>query len=104
MPAGPASADEIIVFVKAELFSQTPTDPDERTAATKARVELSRKLQIKLREFTGSGRSSGKITRAGCELRMSYSGDPQALADWIEFGTIDSVDAAARRIELTLTD
>ena len=103
VPTGPASANEIIVSVKADLFAKRPTGGEAGKSLSQAKLKLSGDLQTRLRVLTGSQRSSGRISGGASEIRQTYTGDPQTLADKIDFGTVDSVDAQARRIEVTLT-
>ena len=85
------------------MFAKRPTGGEAGKSLSQAKLKLSGDLQTRLRALTGSQRSSSRISGGASEIRQTYTGDPQTLADKIDFGTVDSVDAQARRIEVTLT-
>jgi hypothetical protein len=100
--SGPARPDEIIVILKADLFTQQVADPREQLAISQTSFEVLQEAQKLLRSDTGVSHSSGTISQGVVSIRVRFDGDPQAFAGKITFGTVDAVDAAARRVEVSV--
>jgi len=101
--SGPAGPGEIVVVVKGEIFSQRSSDASLQGIIRKTRMAVLDELQPQIRAVAGPGSTQREITGGQATIRFPFDGDPQRIADALQGGTVDRVDAAARQVEFTLS-
>jgi predicted Zn finger-like uncharacterized protein len=100
---GPVGPGEVVVILKGDVFTELPQDPKEQIVFRQTAFEVLHAAHEMFRQETGIVGSQGRITQGVVTIRGPFDGDPQTLAGKFTFGSVDSVDAAARQIEVTIS-
>jgi hypothetical protein len=100
---GPAGAGEVIIILKGDVFTERSEDSQQQIAIRRTAFEVLKTAQGVLRKDIETSGSNGTISQGVVSIRARFDGDVQALAEKISFGTVNSVDAAKRQIEVTVS-
>lgn len=100
---GPVGPGEIMVILKGDVFTDLPEDPKEQIEFRQRAFRVLQAADEAFRQETGIVGAQARISQGVVWIRGPYDGDPQALAGKFRFGSVDSVDAAARQIEVTVS-
>ena len=87
-----------------ESASHLQGKPDEFFTAKKRQNEAQNEFGARLKELTNSNSRSSMITGGKSMNELRYTGDIQALANQIDFGTVTEVDIESRTITVDMSN